>query len=168
MENKMKRILLIGLLLTTSVFAQVTDSIEAELDRLKLIKKDNSVGKKSMTKMLEKGIKISHIELGTGKKPSLNSVVEVGYVGKFKNGKIFDSQIKIDLAVNGVIPCWTIALTEMQVGGKAFIECPMETAYGETGVPGVVPPRTALNFEIYLRDIKVPQPPAAQPAPTQQ
>lgn len=161
----MKRIILIGLLLTTSAFAQVTDSIEAELDRLKLVKKDGELAKKSLTKMLDKGVKISHIELGTGKKPNADSIVEVGYVGKFKHGKAFDSQIKIELAVNGVIPCWNIALSEMQVGGKAFIECPAETAYGEKGVPGVVPPRTPLNFEIYLRDIKVPQPPAAQPTP---
>jgi len=48
---------------------------------------------------------------GTGKSPKQDSIVNVHYVGKLNNGKVFDSSIERDLPIgfplNKVIPGWT-------------------------------------------------------------
>ena len=45
---------------------------------------------------------------------------------------------------------FTEALTMMQPGGKYIITLPSDLAYGKEGVPGVVPPDCAIQFEVTL------------------
>ena len=73
-------------------------------------------------------------------------------------GKEFDSSYKrgepIAFPLSRVVPCWTQGMQKIKVGGKAKLTCPAATAYGERGVPGVIPPGATLNFEVELVSIK--------------
>jgi FKBP-type peptidyl-prolyl cis-trans isomerase FkpA len=58
--------------------------------------------------------------------------------------------------LNGVIPCWTEGLQKMKVGGKARIVCPASLAYGDTGKPPSVPPKSTLIFDVELLAVEAP------------
>lgn len=94
---------------------------------------------------------------GDGASPSPTSVVSVHYRGTLSDGREFDSSYKrgqpASFELNQVIPCWQAGVAAMRVGEKAKLVCPPETAYGERGVPGVIPPNSTLNFEVELLDI---------------
>jgi FKBP-type peptidyl-prolyl cis-trans isomerase FkpA len=101
---------------------------------------------------------------GTGPVPKPTDTVRVHYHGTFSDGKVFDTtrgRDPAELAVNGVIPCWTEGLQKMAVGGKAKLVCPASIAYGDTGRPGI-PGGATLVFELELLDI-VPAGAAAAP-----
>jgi len=42
----------------------------------------------------------------------------------------------------------------MSVGETAIITCPYNYAYGEKGIPGVIPPRATLIFEVELQSVR--------------
>jgi peptidylprolyl isomerase len=52
-----------------------------------------------------------------------------------------------------VIPGWDEAVAQMPVGSSAKVIIPAETAYGENGIPGVIPPNADLYFDMTLLDI---------------
>lgn len=116
---------------------------------------------------------------GTGPKPALGDSVVVNYVGKFVNGKVFDTNIK-DEAVKGKIPInpmdagkfkpahmvigpnrviegWNEGLPLMSKGSKATFVVPSSLGYGEQGYQSI-PPFTPLVFEIELIDFSHPNP----------
>ncbi|MFI3256303.1 MAG: FKBP-type peptidyl-prolyl cis-trans isomerase [Psittacicella sp.] len=91
-------------------------------------------------------------------KPSENSTVTVHYAGSLTTGKEFDSSIKrgepATFPLNGVIPGWTEGLQLISKGQKARLYIPAELGYGERGAGDVIPPHSALIFDIELIDIK--------------
>ncbi len=93
-----------------------------------------------------------------GEKPSATDTVQVHYRGKLTDGKEFDSSFKrgepATFPLNRVVPCWTQALQEMKVGDTADVTCPPTTAYGERGIPGVIPPNSVLEFQVQLLAVK--------------
>lgn len=95
---------------------------------------------------------------GKGAQPSGNNVVKVNYRGTLVDGTEFDSSYKrgepTEFPLDGVIPCWTQGVAMMKVGGKAKLTCPPETAYGDRGAGGVIPPGATLVFEIELLEVK--------------
>ena len=108
---------------------------------------------------LPSGLQYQVIKPGTGASPKADSTVTVHYEGKLIDGKVFDSSIKggqpATFPVNKVIPGWTEALTRMKVGDKWKLFIPPNLAYGEQGAPGgVIPPNSALIFEVELLEIK--------------
>jgi len=107
---------------------------------------------------LSSGVKIERYREGTGTSPTLTDKVRVHYQGTLTNGREFDSSYgrgkPAEFPVNGVIPCWTEVLQLMKPGGAARISCPPETAYGERGIPGLIPPHSTLNFVVELLEVK--------------
>ena len=103
------------------------------------------------------GLVYRSIKDGTGASPVASDVVKVHYRGTFADGKEFDSSFKrnapAQFPLSGVIPCWTEGVQKMKVGGKAQLTCPASIAYGERGAGGVIPPNTALQFEVELLEI---------------
>ena len=109
------------------------------------------------TQTLISGVKIVHTTVGTGAMPNATDRVKVHYRGTLPNGTEFDSSYKEGPAtfpLNKVIRCWTQALQHMKVGGKATLSCPAELAYGSKGAGDVIPPNTALTFEVELLGIE--------------
>lgn len=106
---------------------------------------------------LPSGVTIQHLVKGTGARPKASDTVKVHYRGTLTDGTEFDSSYKrgqpISFPLNRVIPCWTEGVQQMQVGGKAKLVCPPATAYGDRGVPGTIPPKSTLNFEVELLGI---------------
>lgn len=47
---------------------------------------------------------------------------------------------------------WDIGIAGMKVGGKRRIVCPPNTAFGEKGIPSIVPPNATIVFDIELKN----------------
>ncbi|WP_289048495.1 FKBP-type peptidyl-prolyl cis-trans isomerase [Carboxylicivirga marina] len=99
------------------------------------------------------GLQYKVIEEGTGANPVATDVVTVHYKGTLINGEVFDSSHggePISFPLNRVIPGWTEGLQLMKEGGKNIFYIPYELAYGERGAGQVIPPYSALIFEVEL------------------
>ena len=109
-------------------------------------------------KVLPSGVALKWTAAGTGEKPLATDTVQVHYRGKLTDGKEFDSSFKrgepATFPLNRVVPCWTQALQEMKVGDTADVTCPPATAYGERGIPGVIPANSVLEFQVQLLAVK--------------
>jgi FKBP-type peptidyl-prolyl cis-trans isomerase FkpA len=94
---------------------------------------------------------------GSGTSPAATDKVKVHYNGALVNGAVFDSSYKrgqpLEIALNGVIKCWTEGMQMMKPGGKARLVCPPEIAYGQRG-PGSIPPNATLVFDVELLEVK--------------
>jgi len=107
------------------------------------------------------GIRYEPLKVGTGAHPTAADKVRVHYVGRFLDGREFDSSLKrgmpAEFPLSRVIKCWTEGVQLMQVGGKALLHCPSNLAYGERGAGGgEIPPNTPLVFEVELLGIVAP------------
>lgn len=114
--------------------------------------------KKEGVVTLPSGLQYRIITKGTGKKPSATDTVTVHYRGTLIDGTEFDSSIKrgqpATFALNAVIKGWTEGLQQMPMGSKYNLYIPPELAYGDRGAGNVIPPNSALIFEVELISIK--------------
>ena len=103
------------------------------------------------------GLMYKVLTKGEGAKPTVNSTVTVNYEGKLIDGKIFDSSYQrgssASFGVSDVIAGWTEALQLMPTGSTWELYIPPNLAYGERGVPGVIPPNSFLIFKVDLISI---------------
>ena len=123
------------------------------------------------------GLKIVFTEKGDGVKPAEGSKIKMNYAGYLTNGSLFDSNIEeIAKKFNtwdhrradgggyapmpsdysksaGLIPGFREGLLLMSVGDKATLLIPSHLAYGERGIPNVIPPNSDLIFELELVEI---------------
>lgn len=112
-----------------------------------------------VTETLPSGVIVSIITptKADAKRPLGTSVVRVHYRGTLENGTEFDSSYKRGqpavFPLNQVVPCWTQGMQKLAVGSKAVLTCPGATAYGERGIPGVIPANATLRFEVELLEI---------------
>lgn len=109
--------------------------------------------KKEGVKVTNSGLQYKVIEEGTGASPGATDLVTVHYKGSLINGEVFDSSEggePISFPLNRVIPGWTEGLQLMKEGGKCNFYIPYELAYGERGAGQVIPPYSALIFEVEL------------------
>jgi|GEM_PF-1086343 len=99
--------------------------------------------------------------VGTGTEANRGEKVTIHYEGRLPDGTVFDSSlgrnqpVSFPLGVAQALPGWDHGIEGMKVGGKRRIEVPPFLAYGESGVAGLVPPDTAVTFEIELLKVGV-------------
>ena len=110
--------------------------------------------KKEGVTTLPSGLQYEIITEGTGKQPSAADRVQCHYEGTLIDGTVFDSSIKRGepavFGVNQVIKGWVEALQLMKEGAKWRLFIPQDMAYGANGAGGMIPPYSALIFEVEL------------------
>ncbi len=107
-------------------------------------------------------LKIETTQPGTGNQVVKNGdTVSVQYTGKLTDGTVFDSTANhggqpftFTVGAGQVIQGWDQGLLGMKVGEKRTLTIPPSLGYGESGVPGVIPPNATLIFDIQLVSIK--------------
>jgi peptidylprolyl isomerase len=99
---------------------------------------------------------------GTGDVASRRRCFFVHYTGWLTDGKKFDSSR--DTTANGTprepfsfpqgsrraIAGWDLGFEGMRVGGQKRLFIPSQLAYGEVGIPSVIPPKAQLIFDVEL------------------
>ncbi|MBI5010237.1 MAG: FKBP-type peptidyl-prolyl cis-trans isomerase [Bacteroidia bacterium] len=103
------------------------------------------------------GLQYEVVKMGTGAKPTTESMVKVHYTGTLIDGTEFDSSVKrnqpAEFPVSGVIAGWTEALQLMPVGSKFKLYIPQNLAYGENGAGDIIKPYSTLIFDVELLEI---------------
>jgi peptidylprolyl isomerase len=88
--------------------------------------------------------------VGTGAEATSGKTVTVHYTGTLQNGQKFDSSRDRNEPFKG----WDEGVAGMKVGGKRKLTIPGKLAYGERGVPGVIPPGATLLFDVELIGVR--------------
>ncbi len=102
------------------------------------------------------GLYYQDLLVGDGEEAEATDEVTVHYTGWLDTGQVFDSSVDgdpISLPLSGVIPGWREGVTGMKVGGKRKLVIPPDLAYGQKGVPGVIPQYATLIFDVELLGI---------------
>jgi len=104
------------------------------------------------------GVTIDDRKAGSGRVVKKGNTVEVRYIGKLKDGKVFDSNKKgkpfsFKAGTGQVIKGWDIGVTGMAVGGERRLTIPAHLAYGSQKLPGI-PANSELIFDVKLLAIK--------------
>jgi len=123
---------------------------------------------------LDSGVKIHIIRDDAQESPAASEQVLVNYAGYLTNGRLFDTNrldvaemyfnvddmrkasggyapMPVEYSMNApLIPGFKEGMLQMNKGDKATIFIPSHLAYGQRGVPGVIPPDAPLVFELEL------------------
>jgi FKBP-type peptidyl-prolyl cis-trans isomerase len=106
------------------------------------------------------GLECEDVFLGHGASAAPGDLVTIDYTVWLENGD------RVDSTLDRGVPL-TVALGEaplrglnegvlgMKAGGRRRLTVPPSLAYGEEGVPGLVPPEATLLFEVHLIEIGV-------------
>jgi len=105
-------------------------------------------------------LQIEDIKIGTGSAVKSGDTVSINYLGTLEDGTKFDSSydrnepFETPIGVGYVIKGWDEGVVGMKVGGKRKLTIPYQLAYGENGIPGAIPAKATLIFEVELMGIK--------------
>lgn len=127
-------------------------------------KKDTSVNddgdkkKKFPTKTLLGGVITEDRKIGSGATAKSGNKVGIRYIGKLKNGKVFDKNtsgkpFSFKLGKGECIKGFDLGVTGMAVGGERRVIIPPKMGYGSQALPGI-PANSELTFDIKLVSLK--------------
>lgn len=138
---------------TPSKEAKATPSKEAKTTPSKEAKSP-----KVLVKTLAGGVVIEDRTVGTGPGVKKGARVSMRYIGKLKNGKVFDKNTSgkpfvFGLGKGEVIKGWDVGVAGMAVGGERRIVVPAPMAYGKQALPGI-PANLELTFDVKLVGFK--------------
>lgn len=106
---------------------------------------------------LPSGLQYEVIVEGHGKQAKAADQVKCHYEGTLIDGTLFDSSVKRGepavFGVSQVIPGWVEALQLMPEGSKWKLYIPSDLAYGAQGAGELIPPHSALVFEVELIEV---------------
>ena len=108
--------------------------------------------------MLPSGVYYSIVKAGTGKRPQLTDSVVIHLKGFLADGRLFEDTYPENkpykTSPNGVILGMKDILQIMPVGSLWRIYLPSALAFGDAGVAGLIPPYSALIYEVELLSIE--------------
>jgi FK506-binding protein 1 len=102
------------------------------------------------------GVQKTIIKPGSGRTPKQGELVQAHYVGRFMDGKEFDSSrtrnkpLTYMIGIGSVIKGWDEGIMDMQLGEIAKLHVTSDYGYGLEGMPPIIPPNTDLEFEVEL------------------
>ena len=107
---------------------------------------------------LPSGLQYQVLREGNGRKPKATDEVVCHYEGFLVDGTVFDSSFQrgepATFPLNQVITGWTEGLQLMQEGAKYRFFIPYRLGYGEGGAGTLIPPYSALIFDVELIEVK--------------
>ncbi|KIK57182.1 hypothetical protein GYMLUDRAFT_75698 [Collybiopsis luxurians FD-317 M1] len=110
------------------------------------------------------GISVKSVFPGDGKTfPQKGDIVSIHYVATLEDGTIFDSSYNrgkpftVEIGTGQAIKGWDEGVPLLSQGEKAILTTPPDLAYGENGVPPLIPPNSTLTFEMELLEIIRPR-----------
>jgi FKBP-type peptidyl-prolyl cis-trans isomerase FkpA/FKBP-type peptidyl-prolyl cis-trans isomerase FklB len=116
----------------------------------------------STVKTTPKGVQYKILKDTTGISPKMGDKVKVHYVGSLLDGTEFDNSVKrgepLEFPVSAVIEGWQDLLMTMKEGMKVKAWIPSALAYGEAGVPPLIPANALLVFEVELLKVYAENP----------
>jgi len=98
----------------------------------------------------------THVPADCTVKSAKGDKIRVHYTGKLTNGNKFDSShdrgdpLPLTLGAGQVIPGWEEGLLGMCLNEKRVLTIPSRKAYGSRGFGKVIPPKSALVFDVEL------------------
>ncbi|MDP6539033.1 MAG: FKBP-type peptidyl-prolyl cis-trans isomerase [Planctomycetota bacterium] len=104
------------------------------------------------------GVEFEDVVEGVGNAARKGRTVTVDYTAWLDDGTRFDSSLDRGRPVTFVlgeapVAGWNLGIPGMREGGERRLFVPSEEAYGPGGLPGLVPPDTALVFSIALIEV---------------
>ena len=108
----------------------------------------------------DSGLQYVDLQVGDGTTPNIGQLVTVNYTGFLEDGTVFDSSrerntpFSFNIGEGRVIQGWDEGVATMSVGSNRLLIIPADLAYGESGVPGVIPPNATLIFDVELLGIE--------------
>jgi len=110
----------------------------------------------TMTQENQNGLITEILKEGSGDLAVAGKNVSVHYTGTLVDGTVFDSSVErgqpFSFLLGGgqVIAGWDQGVAGMKVGEKRRLTIPSDLAYGNGGIPGVIPGGATLVFEVEL------------------
>jgi FKBP-type peptidyl-prolyl cis-trans isomerase len=108
---------------------------------------------------LPDGVHYIVVKIGTGIRPTAKDSVVINAIGIFPDGTVFEDTFQkkktITTLTGTLIPGLNETIQLMPEGSVWRIFVPSALAYGPAGLANVIPPNTALVFDITLMEVKV-------------
>ncbi|MCR5762379.1 MAG: peptidylprolyl isomerase [Treponema sp.] len=101
------------------------------------------------------GIFYKTTKAGSGEKCGTGKAVSTEYKGYLVDGSVFDQSagrgpLDFTTGAGQMIPGFDVMVQDMKVGEKRTVILPPDMAYGDNGIPGVIPASSYLVFDIEL------------------
>jgi FKBP-type peptidyl-prolyl cis-trans isomerase len=111
----------------------------------------------------ETGLQYIDFVVGSGAYAEPGQTVTLDYTARLLDGTKFDSSLDhgetFQFVIGGghVIPGFDEGVRHMRVGGHRRLIIPPSLAYGDRGIPGIVPPGAIILFDLDLLGVSPPQ-----------
>jgi len=110
-------------------------------------------------RVTESGLVIEDLVVGTGSEVTPGARVRMHYVGRLRDGTVFDSSrerntpMEVEVGKGYLIKGFEEGVMGMRVGGKRRLVIPPQLGYGERNVGGKIPANATLEFEVEVLEI---------------
>lgn len=108
------------------------------------------------------GLVVQDLVVGNGAVAERGDTIVVNYSGWLTDSTLFDSSWRhgpmwFVLGTGQLIRGWDLGMPGTREGGTRRLVIPSEYAYGEQGVPGVIPANATLVYEVTLYEVRSPR-----------